>query len=128
MAVLGARTVSSDPSWLFLNVRRLFLLLERTLRVGLSWTVFEPAGPLLERAMVAAITGLLEDLFQQGAFGGETAATSFYVQAGDGDRSNGEVLIEIGIVPAPPAEVILLQVRRTGNQLELLEQPRQAVS
>jgi hypothetical protein len=128
VAVLGARTVSSDPSWLFLNVRRLFLLLERTLRVGLSWTVFEPAGPLLERAMVAAITGLLEDLFQQGAFGGETAATSFYVQAGDGDRSNGEVLIEIGIVPAPPAEVILLQVRRTGNQLELLEQPRQAVS
>ncbi len=125
VAVLGARTVSSDPAWLFVNVRRLFLMLERTMRVGLAWTVFEPAGPALESTMASAITGLLENLFDRGAFGGATPQSSFFVQTGGGDPLNGEVIVLIGVVPAPPAEVILLQVMRTGNQLELREQPKQ---
>jgi hypothetical protein len=126
VSVLGARTVSSDPSWLFISTRRLFLELERTLRVGLAWTVFEPASERLERTMVAAIGGLLEDLFNRGAFGGDSSRTSFYVQAGDGDLGNGEVVVEIGIVPAPPIEVIVLQVMRSENQLELREAPRRS--
>jgi phage tail sheath protein FI len=126
VAVLGARTVSSDPSWLFLGTRRLFLMLERTFRVGLAWTAFEPAGPRLEKLMASVIGGLLSDLFDRGAFGGSSPQTSFFVQTGGGDPLIGEVIVEIGIVPAPPAEVILLQVVRTANQLELREQPKRS--
>ena len=57
--VLGARTVSSDPAWLYLSGRRLMLMLERTFRVGLAWTVFEPAGPALQKQLMSSIYGLL---------------------------------------------------------------------
>ena len=127
VAVLGARTVASDSSWRFLSVRRLFLLVERTLRAGLAWTVFEPAGPALDRIMGAAITGLLEDLWERGAFAGETPGTSFFVKTGGGDRLRGEVIVEIGIAAQRPAEVIVLQVVRTEDRLELREQPERSV-
>jgi hypothetical protein len=123
VAVLGARTVSSDESWRFVSTRRLFLMVERTLRVGLAWTVFEPAGPSLDRVMAAAITGLLEDLWERGAFDGESPQDAFFVKTGEGDRARGEVIVEVGIAVAPPAEVILLQVVRTQDRLELREQP-----
>lgn len=127
VAVLGARTVSSDTAWRYLSTRRLFLLLERTLRVGLAWTVFEPAGLQLQRTMGTAITGLLEDLWERGAFAGETPDTSFFVTLGGGDPTIGEVGVQIGIVVAPPAEVILLEVVRTADRLELNEQPQRSV-
>lgn len=125
VSVLGARTVSGDPAWIYVSTRRLFLMLERTLRVGLSWCVFEPAGPTLQKTMVAAINGLLLDLFQQGAFGGDTAQQAFAVQYDAGNALIGEVLVDILVQPKPPAEVILLQVLRTENQLQLREQPKQ---
>jgi hypothetical protein len=127
VVVLGARTISSDVAWRFLSTRRLFLLLERTLRVGLAWTAFEPIGPRLERSMRSVILGLLEDLWERGAFAGASAETSFYVVTGGGDATVGEVIVEVGIVPAPPAEIILLQVVRTEDRLELREQPQRSV-
>jgi hypothetical protein len=127
VAVLGARTIASDASWRFISVRRLFLLVERTLRVGLAWTVFEPAGPALDRVMATAIGGLLEDLWERGAFAGETPESSFFVKAGGDDRTRGEAIVEIGIAPQRPAEVILLQVVRTEDRLEIREQPERSV-
>jgi uncharacterized protein len=127
VAVLGARTVASDASWRFLNVRRLFLLIERTFRVGLSWTVFEPAGLALDRTMAAVMSGLLHDLWERGAFAGETPDTSFFVHAGGGDQRRGEVVVSVGIAALHPAEVILLQVARVDNRLEITEQPERSV-
>jgi hypothetical protein len=121
VAVLGARTVASDSQWRFVSVRRLFLLIERTLRVGLAWTVFEPAGPALDRVMATVIAGLLEDLWERGAFAGETPETSFFVKAGGGDRQRGEVIVLIAIAVQRPAEVIFLQVVRTEDRLEIRE-------
>jgi hypothetical protein len=127
VAVLGARTVASDTSWRFVSTRRLFLMVERTLRVGLAWTVFEPAGPSFDRVMAAVISGLLEDLWSQGAFDGEAPDEAFFVKTGEGDRRLGQVIVEIGIAVAPPAEVILLQVVRTDDRLEIREQPERSV-
>jgi phage tail sheath protein FI len=126
VAVLGARTVASDESWRFVSTRRLFLMVERTLRVGLAWTVFEPAGPSLDRVMAAVITGLLEDLWERGAFDGESPQDAFFVKTGEGDRARGEVIVEVGIAIARPAEVILLQVVRTQDRLEIREQPERS--
>jgi hypothetical protein len=127
VAVLGARTVADDASWRFVPVRRLFLALERTLRSGLAWTVFEPAGPALDRAMSATITGLLEGLWERGAFAGESPETSFFVHVGGGDRLAGEVIVEIGIAVQRPIERILLQVVRANDHLEIRELPDRSV-
>lgn len=127
VAVLGARTIASDALWRFVATRRLFLLVERTLRVGLAWTVFEPAGPSLDRVMAAAIDGLLEDLWQRGAFDGESPHAAYFVKTGEADRRLGQVIVEIGIAVARPAEVILLQVVRTQDRLEIREQPERSV-
>jgi uncharacterized protein len=127
VAVLGARTVASDALWRFVATRRLFLMVERTLRVGLAWTVFEPAGPSLDRVMAAVIEGLLEDLWQRGAFDGESPQDAYFVKTGEGDRQLGQVIVEIGIAVARPAEVILLQVVRTQDRLEIREQPERSV-
>ena len=127
VAVLGARTVASDALWRFVATRRLFLMVERTLRVGLAWTVFEPAGPSLDRVMAAVIEGLLEDLWQRGAFDGESPQDAYFVKTGGGDRRLGQVIVEIGIAVARPAEVILLQVVRTQDRLEIREQPERSL-
>jgi phage tail sheath protein FI len=77
--------------------------------------------------MAAAITGLLEDLWERGAFDGESPEDAFFVKTGEGDRRLGQVIVEIGIAIARPAEVILLQVVRTEDRLEIREQPERSI-
>jgi hypothetical protein len=120
--VLGARMISSDPLWLYLSTRRLMLMLERTFRVGLAWTVFEPAGSTLQKQLMSSIYGLLLDLYEQGAFGGSSAAEAFGVGY-DGSGEELVVVVNVGVQPKPPAEVIVLQVMRTENQLMIRQPP-----
>mgnify|MGYP003273922978 CR=1 FL=1 len=40
--VWGARTASSNPSWKYINVRRLFIFIEESIKANTSWAVFEP--------------------------------------------------------------------------------------
>ncbi|WP_028066676.1 phage tail sheath subtilisin-like domain-containing protein [Solirubrobacter soli] len=128
IVVLGARTVaSSDTTWRFLAVRRLFLQIERTLRAGLAWSVFEPASPGLDRTLATAITGLLESMWEDGAFAGDTPEASFFVDVDGGDRAAGEVVVNVGVAAQPPAEVILLQVVRTADRLEIRATPERSV-
>jgi hypothetical protein len=127
VVLLGARTVASEAEWRFVPVRRLFLMLERTLRTGLAWTAFEPAGPALDRLMAAAIAGLLEDLWERGAFAGPSPETSFFLAPGGGDRARGEVFIDVGVAVQRPIERILLRVVRARDRLEIRELPERSV-
>jgi hypothetical protein len=125
--VLGARTVSSDTLLVLLNVRRLLLMLERTLRIALQWTVFEPANAALDAAMGTSIGGLLEDLWTLGAFTGDVPEQAWFVHTGLGDRGVGEVIVEVGVAPVHPAEFVLVRVERAEDRLELTERPERSV-
>lgn len=122
--LLAARTLSQDPQWRQLSVRRLVLMLRRTLLQETQWAVFEPNGPKLWRDLQRAIENLLRQLFRLGAFAGATEAESFFVRLRHDTRNQdrGELIAEIGVAPAEPIEFILLSLRRSGDGTLSLEE------
>ena len=122
----AARTVSLDPSWRQLSVRRLVLMLRRTLLQQMQWAVFEPHTPALRRELVHMIGALLRRLFRLGAFTGASEVEAFFVTCDDSLNppfrvDNGELVAHIGIAPAEPLEFIVLQFSRSGDGTLTLE-------
>jgi len=117
LRLVAARTLSRDPDWRQLSVRRLVLMLRRTLYDQMQWTVFEPNGEKLWRDLRLAIQSLLRQLFRAGAFAGRTEAESFFVRLLTEPQrlDRGELVVEIGVAPAEPLEFILVRLRRDGD-------------
>ena len=126
LRVYAARTLSSDPSWRYVNVRRLMMMIEKAVEYSLQWAVFEPNNAQLRIRVSTALNIFLESLFQGGAFAGATAEQSFFVKC---DASNnppelaaaGQFLAEVGIAPTIPAEFIVFRIGRTQDRLEVTE-------
>lgn len=109
--VWGARTISSDPEWRYLNVRRLFCMLEKAVQDGTDWVVFEPNTRDLWKKIVRNITSFLLGFYKSGAFFGDSPEEAFYVRCDDElnppeSIDAGNVVCEIGIAPAKPAEFV----------------------
>lgn len=124
IALVAARTLSRSAEWRQLSVRRLMLMLKRTLLADTQWAVFEPNGPALWRDLKQAIESLLRGLFRAGAFSGRTEAESFFVRLRT-ERTQldrGELLVEIGVAPAEPLEFILVRLRRDADGTLNLEE------
>ena len=117
LRLVAARTLSRDRDWRQLSVRRLMLMLRRTLTEQMQWAVFEPNGEKLWRDLRLAILSLLRQLFRAGAFAGSTEAESFFVRLLTEPRrlDRGELVVEIGVAPAEPLEFILVRLRRDGD-------------
>ncbi len=120
--VWGARTLSSDPAWRYINVRRLFNYVEASILGGTSWVVFEPNDRELWGRMVRTITGFLYRVWSDGALFGDTAAEAFYVKCDDESNPSesieaGQVICEIGIAPVKPAEFVIFRLAQmtTGS-------------
>jgi hypothetical protein len=123
--VLGARTLSDDVRWRYVNVRRLFSMIEEALDGQMQWVVFEPNNPQLWRHIDRAIRGFLERLFRAGMLDGETSDDAYYVRCDETtnppERTDmGQVLCVIGIQPPYPAEFVIVRigVTRSGIQIE----------
>jgi hypothetical protein len=112
--LVGARTLSHDPQWRQLSVRRLVLMLRRTLLREMQWVVFEPNTARLAADLRHSIEALLRRLFRAGAFAGRSEQEAFFVrvlQAGP-HADRGEIVVEIGVAPAEPLEFLVLRLRR----------------
>jgi phage tail sheath protein FI len=113
--VWGARTLSSDPSWRYLNVRRLFNFLEESILEGTQWVVFEPNDLDLWQRIKRTITAFLLRVWRDGALFGASPDEAFYVKC---DRETnpaevvdaGQVVVEIGIAPVKPAEFVVFRI------------------
>lgn len=125
-AVCGARTTSHDPAYRFINVVRLILTIRKACDTALAWTVFEPHDSGLRSQVEATLLSILRLFHAQGAFAGDSEATSFYARCDetlnpqDGIDA-GRLIAEIGIAPAAPAEFIVLRIGRQAGtpQVEL---------
>lgn len=124
IGLIAARTLSRERDWRQLSVRRLMLMLRRTLLAETQWAVFEPNGPALWRDLRHAIESLLRGLFRAGAFAGRSEAESFFVRIHTETAllDRGELLVEIGVAPAEPLEFILVRLRRDGDGTLSLEE------
>ena len=113
--VWGARTVSSEPEWRYLNVRRLFNYIEESIFEGTQWVVFEPNDQRLWAKVTRTVNAFLFNVWNSGALFGETAAQAFYVKC-DAEtnppevRDVGQLVVEIGIAPVKPAEFVIFRI------------------
>lgn len=111
----GARTLSDDPQWRYLNVRRLFCMVEESIALGTQWIVFEPNDHTLWNLIVRDITDYLTRLWRDGALMGRTPAEAFFVKC-DSETNPadvvdaGRVVALIGLAPVKPAEFIVFKV------------------
>lgn len=123
----AARTLALDPSWRQLSVRRLMLMLRRTLLRQMQWAVFEPHTPALRRELVRLVSAFLRRLYRLGAFTGATEEEAFFVHC-DAELNpayrvdNGQLLAHIGVAPSEPLEFIVLRFTRSGDGTLALEE------
>lgn len=120
--VWGARTLSRDPAWRYVNVRRIFLTLHRWIEQNLGTMAFEPNGPPLWVRIQRELDVYLTTLWQAGALKGDTPEEAFFVncdaQTNPPERREiGEVVTEVGFAPIVPSEFVVVRiVRRPGSR------------
>ena len=113
--VWGARTMSSDPEWRYINVRRLFNFVSESIMEGTQWSVFEPNDEKLWIQLRIAASNFLTRVWSDGALFGSTPAQAFYVKC-DSETNPpevieaGQVICEIGIAPVKPAEFVIFRL------------------
>jgi uncharacterized protein len=113
--VWGARTLSSDSSWRYINVRRLFNYIEKSLQLGTMWTVFEPNDERLWNRVRRDVNSFLMGVYSSGALAGASPSQGFFVKV-DGElnpqsvRDAGQLVVEIGVAPVKPAEFVIFRI------------------
>ncbi len=113
--VWGARTASSSSTFKYINVRRLFIYVEESIRANTSWVVFEPNDVSLWQRVNMTISSFLEGLWRSGMLAGSTAEESYFVEIGAttmtrDDIMNGRLICNVGIAPSRPAEFVIFRV------------------
>ncbi|MEO8938432.1 MAG: phage tail sheath subtilisin-like domain-containing protein, partial [Burkholderiaceae bacterium] len=123
--VWGARTLSGQAEWCFVNVARLVLSLRRWLRLALVDLVFEPNDAALWHNVRDRLNSYCLGLFEQGAIKGVSADQAFFVKC-DAEtnpresREAGEMVAQIGLAPLAPLEFVVVQItRRVGGSIEI---------
>lgn len=107
--IWGARTLSSDPGWRYINVRRTFSRISQSIKRGTQWAVFEPNDRNLRKRVVRQVSGFLLDLWMEGYLSGSTAEQGFYVRCDDELNppekiDEGILTIEVGMAIVKPTE------------------------
>lgn len=113
--VWGARTLSSDPLWKYVSVRRLFIFLEASIYNSTQWVVFEPNDYRLWARVKQTITLFLRTQWREGALFGVKEEEAFSVAVGrntmtEDDILNGRLIIEVGVAPVRPAEFVVFRI------------------
>ncbi len=113
--IWGARTLSGDPTWQYINVRRLFNMIEQTLLEQMQWVAFEPNDMALWERATRVIQGFLDGLWREGAFVGQSAEEAFFVRCDDqlnplSNQETGVLIAEVAIAPISPAEFVVVRL------------------
>lgn len=113
--VWGARTLVDDPSWRYINVRRLFNYVEASIEAGTQWVVFEPNDPTLWAKVRRDVSSFLRTVWLSGALFGNTPEEAYYVRCDsslntDDVRNAGQLIVEVGLAPVKPAEFVIFRI------------------
>lgn len=124
--IWGARTLSSDPEWRYLNVRRLFNFVEKSILQGTNWVVFEPNDMFLWNSVQRVITMFLRRVWRSGALFGRTPQEAFFVKCDEENnppenRDVGILTVDVGIAPVKPAEFVVFRIAQYAEGAGLEE-------
>lgn len=132
--VWGARTLSSNPEWKYISVRRTFSRIASALRAGTGWAVFEVNDARLRKRLLRHVSAFLIDLWHEGALVGATPDQAFYVRCDEElnppeDVESGRITVQAGIALAKPTEFIVVSIvsEREGSHIVVEEESFEGV-
>jgi phage tail sheath protein FI len=119
--VWGARTLSSDGSWKYINVRRLFIFVEESIDEGTQWVVFEPNSEATWARVRQSVSNFLTSVWRSGALEGNKPDEAFFVKCdrttmSQDDIDNGRLICVIGIAPVEPAEFVIFRIQQKTRE------------
>lgn len=118
--VWGARTLSSDPEYRYVNVRRFLIFMEASIDRGTQWVVFEPNAPETWTRVVTSVTAFLHTQWRDGALLGRRPEDSFFVRCDEStmtvdDIQNGRLICNIGVAIVRPAEFVIFRIEQIAG-------------
>jgi hypothetical protein len=118
----GARTITADPEWTYIPVRRMAIFLRVSIYRGIQWAVFEPNDEDLWASLRLNIDSFMMNLFRQGAFQGATPSQAFFVKCDSetttqGDIDLGIVNVLVGFAPLKPAEFVVVKISQKVGEV-----------
>jgi phage tail sheath protein FI len=113
--VWGARVITSDTDWKYVNVRRLLIFIEHSIERGLQWVVFEPNAEPLWARVRRVISNFLTTVWRNGALEGTKVEEAFFVKCDrttmtQTDIDNGRLIVQVGVAPVKPAEFVIVRI------------------
>lgn len=122
--IWGTRTLATraNPEWRYIPVRRTAIMIEKALRNGIQWAVFEPNDHNLWASLRLSAESYMDGLYRAGAFQGTKATDAYSVQCGldstmkQGDIDRGYVILRVGFAPLKPAEFVVIQIKQLVGQ------------
>lgn len=113
--IWGARTASSNSTFKYVNVRRLFIFVEESIKANTNWVVFEPNDVALWQRVQMTVANFLDNLWRGGMLSGASAGEAYFVEIGPSTMSrddimNGRLICNVGIAPSRPAEFVVFRV------------------
>jgi phage tail sheath protein FI len=126
LRVWGARCITSDTDWKYINVRRLFIFVEESIDEGTQWVVFEPNDEPLWARVRQSVTNFLTRVWRDGALQGATAEEAFFVKCDrttmtQDDIDNGRLIMLVGIAAVKPAEFVIIRIGQKAGGAEIEE-------
>jgi uncharacterized protein len=127
--IWGARTLSSDPDWKYINVRRTFSRITAAIKTGTQWAVFEVNDKNLWKRLVRQVSGFLLDLWMEGYLAGSTAEQGFFVRC-DSELNppenidDGILTFQVGVAIVKPLEFfkILITAEKDGASVYIQDE------
>lgn len=112
--IWGARTLSSNAQWRYINVRRLFIFIEESVKRSTDWVVFEPNDAELWARVKRSLDNFLTGVWRDGALVGSSPSDAFFVKIDNttmtqDDIDNGKLICIIGVSPVKPAEFVIFR-------------------
>ncbi|RUS45906.1 phage tail sheath family protein [Cohnella sp. AR92] len=119
--IWGARTTSSNTLWKYINIRRLFIFVEESIKAGTNWVVFEPNDERLWARVHRTIDAFLTRVWRGGALMGSSPSEAFFIDISTNtmtqdDIDNGRLICVIGIAPVKPAEFVIFRITQKTNE------------
>jgi phage tail sheath protein FI len=119
LAVWGVRTIAIESEWRYINARRLFMYVEKSVFNSTHWVVFENNGPALWAKIKSQLNGFLTNLFNEGYFAGNSPSQAFYVTCDETNNPQssidaGQVIIDVGLAPNKPAEFVRFRFQQVS--------------
>lgn len=115
----GTRTLSVDtqPEYMYVPIRRLAIMLRKSLYAGTQWAVFEPYDEPLWASLRSNIEAFLSIQFRAGAFQGSKPEDAYFVVC---DKTNnpqasidaGQINVLVGYCPLKPAEFVIIKLQQ----------------